>query len=59
MFDSDTLGQMECLTLDITDDEQFEEAEPFTFQLITAELQLSINPARRTATMTILDRQGE
>lgn len=59
MFDLDTPDQVECVMLGITDDEQFEGAESFTFQLITAALQLSINPTRRMATMTILDLEGE
>lgn len=59
MFNSSTTNQTECIMLTIHDDEVFEGAESFTFQLTTEQLQLSINPVRRMAIMKILDLDGE
>lgn len=59
-FDANTMNMVECITVTINNDTNFESAENFTFQLtMTDNNLLMIDPSHITATITILDVDGK
>ena len=57
-FGAATTTLTECVSLNILDDDNFEEAENFTVELTNAINPLEIDPARSIATVTIIDQDG-
>ena len=58
-FGATTTNQRECVSLNILDDDIFEDAENFMIELASAISPLEIDPDRSMATVIIIDRDGE
>lgn len=59
-FDSSTTNLMECFVVTANNDTDLESLETFTVQLPMAQvLQLLVDPANNTATITIFDMDGK
>lgn len=59
LFGPSTENQMQCLTININDDEVFEPTETFTVSISSTESPLAINQLLSVATVTIFDSDGE
>jgi hypothetical protein len=58
-FSNNTMNMMQCVLVTIIDDDDLEETETFTIQLISGSPTLVLDPSRTTATITIFDVDGK
>ena len=58
LFDMNTMNMVECVIVTINNDTLFEGAEDFTIEVM-AGASLTVDPARATTTITIIDEDGK